>query len=147
MRIRYLAWLIPVTMVAFLAYCATHIPTGRDHDTATQVGEYIASGYGKFDDRTVVERTGKGKIYYVSPASEQSPTLIFYEVTTPEDISQIQTLANEALKAIPEARGIYLHFHHKQNLTISPNGGASRGWESAFKKVRVTRQQANKSGA
>ena len=126
-------------MVAFLAYCATHIPAGPDHEIATQVGRYIANGYGKFDDRTVVERTGKGKIYYVSPGSEQSPTVIFYEVTTPEDISKIQELADEALQAVPNARVIYLQFHDKQNLTFSPNGGASRGWESAFKKVRVTR--------
>lgn len=139
MRARHLIWLLLLAPFAFLAYCATHIPGGPDVDVANQVGDYIASGYGQFANRGDVERTGQGKIYYASPGSSRTPTIIIYEVTAPSEVIRIEALAREALQVIPDANGVDLHFHERQNLTLLPGGGSSRGWETPFKKVRISR--------
>ena len=55
--------LVALLPLAYLGWCTTHIPGGSDVDAANAVGRYIAAGYGRFDDRQLVERTGKGKIY------------------------------------------------------------------------------------
>lgn len=138
--LRRLLLLVALLPAAYLGWCATHIPGGPDIDAANAVGRYIAFGYGKFDTRQVVERTGKGKIYYSSPGSGQHPTIILYEVTTPDDIRAIEALARQALVEFPQIRGVSLHFHREQNLSFSPSGAASRGWESAFKKVSIKRE-------
>lgn len=138
--VRRALWLLLLFPIAYLGYCTTHIPSGPDVDVANQVGKYIATGYGRFDDPRSVERTGKGKIAFTSPGSDRSPTLILYEVTSAEDIEMIESLARKALTEVPEAKEIRLQFYESQNLTISPNGGASRGWESAFRKTRIARE-------
>lgn len=140
MPARRLLWLLLVLPAVYLAYCATHIPGGPDIDVANQVGRYIAAGYGKFDERSQVERTGRGKIYYNAPGSSQSPIITLYEVTDPNDVARIESLAREALQAIPDAREVELRFHERQNLSFSPGGGASRGRQSPFKTVHIARQ-------
>jgi len=125
----------------YLGWCATHIPAGSDIDAANAVGVYISSGYGKFDSRQTVERTGTGKIYYSAPGSDLHPTILLYEVTSLEDIATIEGLARQALDKFPSIQAISLHFYKEQNLAPSPGGAASRGWESAFKKVTITREQ------
>lgn len=138
--LRRLLLVVALLPVAYLGWCATHIPGGPDVDAANTVGRYISTGYGKFDNRQAVERTGKGKIYYSSPGSGQHPTIILYEVTSPEDIRTIEALARQALMQFPEVRGISLHFYKEQNRSFSAGGGTTRGWESTFKKVRIARE-------
>ena len=135
-RVLLVLALIPVL---YLGWCATNIPSGADHDAATAIGRYIAAGYGKFDDRQTVEQTGKGKISYFSPGSDLHPTIILYEVTCKEDIAIIEALARQALVQFPHVRAVSLHFYKEQNLSISPSGAKSRGWESTFKKVTIHR--------
>ena len=135
-------WLLLLFPIAFFAYCATHIPTGADSDAANEIGKYVRAGYGKFDDRNRSQPQGIGKSMFFSPGSGLNPTLILYEVTTEEDISLIIGLAQEALDQSSETKSVSLHFHEKQNLTVSPNGDTSRGWEIAFKKVKLTPKRA-----
>jgi len=137
--VRVFGWFFLASLAGWLGYCATHIPAGPDVDVANAIGKHIASGYGKFDARQEVEKTGKGKIYYVSPGAGRTPTVIIYEVTSPEDVQAIETLAAQALVAVPEAKGVKLEFHERQNLSIAPSGAKSRGWEWPFKKVAVSR--------
>lgn len=132
--------LIALLPLAYLGWCTTHIPGGPDVDAANAVGRYIADGYGRFDDRQVVERTGKGKIYYSSPGSDRHPTIVLYEITTPEDIGTIEALARQALVEFPQVRGASLHFYKKQNLSFSAGGATARGRETPFKKVSVKRE-------
>jgi hypothetical protein len=145
--LRALLWLLLLTPMAFFAYCATHIPTGADSDAANEIGKYVSAGYGKFDDGNQAQPEGKGKRMFFSPGSDLNPALILYEVTSEEDIALILHLAQEALDKSSKTKSVTLHFHEKQNLTVSPNGGASRGWESAFKKVKLTSRRVAKGAA
>jgi hypothetical protein len=137
--IKRLLLIVAFLPLLYLGYCATHIPGGMDVDAANQVGKFIAQGFGKFDDRQLVERTGKGKIWYVAPAVGPSPVFSIYEVTKPEEIAEIEQLANQALVTVPTVKAITLKFYERQNLTISNGGGASRGWESSFRSKTFTR--------
>jgi hypothetical protein len=139
--------IIALLPLLYLGWCATHIPAVPDVGAANAVGSFISAGYAKFDNRQTVESTGKGKIYYSSPGSALHPTIILYEVTSTEDVATIEALAYQALLKYPDVQAISLHFHKEQNLTFSSAGAASRGWESAFKKVTVTRNsKAQRAG-
>ena len=130
-----------VLLLALLAigYCSTHIPAGPDIEAANAVGQFISDGYGKFADRQQVNKTDKGKTYYVDPKSNRNTTLDFYEIETAEDIARIEELARGALVAVPSANSITLRFYRAQNMHRSPGGGGSRGSEQLLKKVAIER--------
>lgn len=90
----------------FVGYVATHIPGADDVEAANAVGRFIEQGFGKFDSREQVERTGQGKIWYVRPTVGPSPVFIIYEVTKPEEIAEIEALANQALAKVPAVKVI-----------------------------------------
>jgi hypothetical protein len=136
--LRAALWLLVLAPVAFLAYCATHVPTGADSDAANEIGKHVRAGYGKFDDKTRSQPEGTGKTLFISPGADRNPTLILYEVTGEEDIILVTRLAQEALDKSSDTNSVSLHFYERQNLRVSPSGGASRGWESAFKKIKLS---------
>src|SRR5205085_2708257 len=90
------------------------ITDGGDADTAYKMGYFIENGYGHFDSRTSVTATWQGKTYYALPSPFGNPTIIVYEVTSPEDIALIESLARSALKSTPKAKSITLQFFEKQ---------------------------------
>ena len=128
-------------LLALLAvgYCSTHIPAGPDVESANAVGHFISDGYGKFEDRQQLNKTDKGKTYYVGPESNRNTTLDFYEIETAEDMARIEELARGALVAVPSANSITLKFYRVQNMPRSPGGGGSRGSEQLLKKVTIER--------
>lgn len=137
--IRGLRIVVACLPLLYLGYCATHMPGGVDMDAASQVARIIDEGFGRFDDRQLVERTGKGKTWYVAPAVGPSPIFSIYEITQPQDIAAIECLANLALVKVPTVKAITLKFHERQNLTVYESGGASRGWEHAFLTKTISR--------
>src|ERR1041384_2590072 len=78
-----------------------HIITdGGDAEAANNVGHFIESGYGHFDSRARFSPY-QGKVYYVGPSPFGNPTVTLYEITTPEDMAFIESLARGALQATP----------------------------------------------
>jgi hypothetical protein len=132
--------LLAIGYLVFHAHVVmTLVPTGADMETANAVAKVIADGYSKFDNRQVVESTYKGKIYYNAPGVNGTPTIDFYEVTSVEDMAQIEELARKALISVPAAKSITLTFYAAQNMHRYPNGGVVRGEEQVLKKVTVER--------
>lgn len=121
--------------IAFFALI--YIPGGTDSDNANKVGHYIESKYGRFDDRSLVDRMHKGKIFYNSPG--KYPTIIFYEVVEQKDIQDIERYARESLDKFGISK-VNLVFYEKQNWHGEPGKAGSRGIEFAFKKIAVVKK-------
>lgn len=60
-------------------------------------------------------------------------------VTSAEDVRTIETLARRAMVEFPEVSGVSLHCYNEKNLSFASGGGATRGRESTFKTVSITR--------
>jgi type III secretory pathway lipoprotein EscJ len=129
-------------LLSIVAYCSTHITSGLDVDTANAVGKFVADGYAKFDDRRMVEKTDKGKIYYNRPGCDGNLELILYEVTTKEDMALVEDLARQALVAIPKANSIRINFYEAQNMHRSSGSGGWRGSEHLLKTIKISRASA-----
>ncbi|MFA5182156.1 MAG: hypothetical protein WC405_12620 [Syntrophales bacterium] len=132
-KLRIWGFIVSAT-ISFFTF--VYIPTGVDVDNANKVGKYIESRYGKFDNRTHVDETHKGKIFYNSPG--KYPTIIFYEIVDPKDIQDIETFARESLDKYSLYK-VKLVFYEKQNWHGEPGKAGSRGFEFASKKIVITK--------
>jgi hypothetical protein len=114
--------------------CHFGVPGGDAYAIADIVGKHIKENY-TFADRTNVDRTHAGKIYYVSPGCV--PSFTFYEIVDPNDIHVIEELARQSLPLAGIDR-VSLAFYEKQNwVTTSPNGGGHRGHETVVKHMTI----------
>ena len=116
--------------------CHFGVPGGDQYALADIVAKHITSNYVELADRSVADRTHKGKIYYVVPGCV--PSFTFYEIVAPSDIHRIEELVMQSLD-IAGIERVHLHFYEKQNwVTRSANGGGHRGHESTIKSITVT---------
>jgi len=114
--------------------CHFGVPGGDAYAVADIVAKHIEKNY-SFANRTSVDRTHSGKIYYVAPGCV--PSFTFYEIVEPNDIHVVEELARQSLPLAGIDR-VSLVFYEKQNwVATSPNGGGHRGHENAIKRVTV----------
>jgi hypothetical protein len=123
-------------MSLFLSAC---VSSGEDYAVAAAVVKYLdATGVIPSANREA-DRTHSGKIVYFAPGINGSPHFTYYEVTDPADMQKLKTAAETALKEVPAARKVTLHFMEKQVLHLSANGAGYRGHEKEIKKIVVQR--------
>ena len=114
--------------------CHFGVPGGDAYAIADIVAKHVEKNY-VFADRTSVDRTRSGKIYYSAPGCV--PSFTFYEIVDPNDVQVVEELARQSLSLAGIDR-VYLVFYEKQNwIATSPNGGGHRGHENAIKRVTV----------
>jgi hypothetical protein len=114
--------------------CHFGVPGGDAYAIAHIAAKHINEHYA-FADRTTVNRTHSGKIYYVSPGCV--PSFTFYEIVEPSDIREIEELAKQSLSLAGIDR-VSLVFYERQNwVTASPSGGGHRGHEHAVKEIII----------
>jgi hypothetical protein len=114
--------------------CHFGVPGGDEYAITDVVAKHIEKNYA-FANRTSVDATHSGKIYYVAPGCV--PSFTFYEITDPKDIQTVEELARQALLLAGIDR-VSLTFYERQNwTTMSPNWGGSRGHENVVKRVTV----------
>lgn len=119
--------------------CHFGVPGGDQYELAETVAKHITKNYVELDDRSVADRTHRGKIYYVSPGC--IPSFTFYEIVEPSDIQRIEKLARQSLD-LAGIDKVHLTFYEKQNwVTYSANGGGHRGHEKTIKSITVTREK------
>jgi hypothetical protein len=125
-------------IVGFLAAC---VPSGEDYAVASAVGKYLdATGVVPADTRDA-DRTHKGKIVYFAPGTNGAPHFTYYEITDPADMQKLKRAAEKALKEVPKAHKVTLHFMEKQVFRQSADGSGSRGHEREIEKIVVVREQ------
>jgi len=112
------------------------VPIAEDADIANAVGKIIAIDYGKFEERSKVNDSYQGKIYYVQPRSHGRPVVIIYEVTEPDEIESIEASARRALSNVKNVKSITLKFIEKQNMVIKPNHSGHRENENVIKEIK-----------
>lgn len=110
--------------------CHFGVPGGDEYAITDVVAKHIEKSY-SFANRTSVDATHSGKIYYVTPGCV--PSFTFYEITEPGDIQAIEELARQALPLAAIDR-VSLTFYEKQNWS-----GNSRGFETVVKRVTIER--------
>jgi hypothetical protein len=109
-------------------------PHSEDHARVNAIGQFIEARYGQFVAREQANRNHTGKTYYAQPA--RTPRIILYEVVTPAEIAQVETIAHEALVATKIPR-VELVFYEKQIWHLSTGGGGSRGSENVVKRAVI----------
>jgi hypothetical protein len=125
-------------IVGLLAAC---VSSGEDYAVAAAVGKYLdATGVVPADTREA-DRTHKGKIVYFGPGRNGSPHFTYYEITDPDDMQKLKRAAEIALKEVPTARKITLHFLEKQVFHQLANGSGSRGREREVETIVVERER------
>lgn len=129
--------LLIVSLVSpLLAAC---VSSSEDYVIAAAVGKYLdATGVVPSDTREA-DRTHSGTIVYFSPGIK-SPHFTYYEVTDSADMLKLKAAAEAALKDVPAARKITLHFMEKQVFHQSKDGSGYRGHEKEIKTIVVQRE-------
>jgi len=130
--------LLASLIIGLLAACA---PSGKDHAVAAEVGRHLRETGVVPVDTTEADRTHNGKIVYFAPGRNGAPHFIYYEITDPADMQKLRKAAETALKEVPTARKITLHFMEKQVFHQSPNGSGSRGREKEIVTIVVERER------
>lgn len=116
--------------------CHFGVPGGDEYAITDIVAKHIEKNYA-FASRTSVDSTHSGKIYYVAPGCV--PSFTFYEVVDSSEIHTVEELARQALPLAGIDR-VSLTFYERQNwVTMSPNGGGTRGHETVVRRVTVER--------
>ena len=131
------------TLIAFLfiGLLSACVSSAEDHDVAAAVAKYLSETGVVPTDTREADATHKGKIVYFAPGINGSPHFTYYEITDPADMHKLQQAAEEALKAVPKANKITLHFKEKQVFhQSSPNGAGSRGREKEIETIVVERK-------
>jgi hypothetical protein len=121
--------------------CHFGVPGEDQYKLVDTVGSYITQNYGDFADRSIVEKTHRGKTYSWLPGCV--PSFQFYEIVEPNDIANVEAIARKSLE-IAGIEKVHLTFYGKQNwITFGPNSGGSRGHEKILKSITVTKQTAD----
>lgn len=142
MRINYLLIMLSIGLLLGCdrtngsLICHFGVPGGDQYAVASTVAKHIVQNYVDLADRSVADKTHKGKIYYVSPGCV--PYFTFYEIVEPDDIQRIETLARQSLD-IAGIEKVKLTFFEKQNWVTSAGGGGYRDHENAIKTVTITK--------
>jgi hypothetical protein len=126
-----------VAIALFLSGCGEN---AVDNEISRKVGKYLDATGVVPDDTSTAYKSHVGKIVYVGPGTKGRPHFTYYEVTSPEDIQKLKAAAEMAIKEIPEANKIYLHFMEKEVFHSSGNGGGYRGREKEIQTVVVERK-------
>jgi hypothetical protein len=97
MKTRIYFYVISLAMVLMLGCESAEVYT-----QATFIAQYISDKYGRFDNRSVVEKNHVGKIYYCAANGflRQYPLVEFYEITDPTEIAAVEVFAKEALSKV-----------------------------------------------
>lgn len=132
----FLVALLGLSQAAFAGVAGS-----TDRAVAQEVAKILVAKYGKFDDRKEVEKSKKGKIYYLRPGVGGNPTFNFYEITTEEEISVVKSIAESALKEVSGANSITLKFYEAQNWRRSQSGSV-RLAERLIKSVKLVRSSS-----
>lgn len=117
------------------------VSSAEDSELAARVGKYLDAAGVLPQDTQDAYKTHSGKIVYVGPGVNGSPHFTYYEVTDPEDIRKLKSAAETALRELPSARKITLHFKEKEVIRQETNGSSSRGKEREIETVVVERQR------
>ena len=116
------------------------VSSAEDSELAAEVGTYLnATGIIPQDTRDAYNRHS-GKIVYVGPGVNGSPHFTYYEVTSPEEMRQLEIAAEAALKKLPNVRKITLHFMEKEVIRQHADGSSSRGRENEIATIVVRRE-------
>lgn len=127
---------IILIIILTLFFIASSVPSGQDADEIQYIGNYIEKKYEKFSNRNEVEKKHTGKTYYVGP-SPYTPTIIFYEITTTNEINKIEIFTKEALQT-SKIDKVKLEFFEKQNFIYSSGGTMfSRKDEKLIKETTI----------
>lgn len=133
MRRTLLSTLVLFTLSS-LSACDFYVPSASDHAKANAIANHISSKYGRFEQRTKVDKTHSGKTFYIR--SGRYPELQFYEIINAKEIAEIETRAKSALLTADIDR-VRLVFFEKQNFTCNRTGECSRGKENVIKEILI----------
>jgi len=134
--------LLAITAFLTVGLLSACVPSGEDYEVAAAVAKYLdATGVVPADTREA-DKTHKGKTVYFAPGIQGAPHFTYYEITTPADMQKLRLAAEAALKNVPKANKITLHFMEKEVFhQSSPNGGGSRGSETEIEKIVIERKR------
>lgn len=140
-RLTQVVFFVGACLLSVLLWLVAHIPSADDVAVADQVGKAMAQHYGHFPARDQVEKQGHGQIYYSHPGAFAHPQVDLYEVTVPQEITQVEAAARQALGEV-HAKAVTLRFFEKENLTLFASGGRGHGPEHLL-KTEVIRTDAS----
>jgi hypothetical protein len=126
-----------VAIALLLTGCSEN---AEDNEISRKVGQYLDTAGIIPKDTGEAYKTHVGRIVFVSPGTQGRPHFIYYEVTAEKDMQKIKVAAEEALKHVPEANIITLHFMEKQVFHHSSGCGGHRGMENEINKIVVERK-------
>ncbi|MGE5451475.1 MAG: hypothetical protein ACM3VZ_06485 [Acidobacteriota bacterium] len=135
-RLIRVVFVVGACLISYLLWLVAHIPSTDDAQTADRIGKAMAQHYGHFPARSLVERQGHGQIYYSHPGAFERPRVDLYEITSPQDMAQIEQAVRQALTDVP-ANSVTLRFFEKENLTLFASGGRGHGPEHLIKTAVI----------
>jgi predicted SpoU family rRNA methylase len=133
MRRTLLSTLVLLTLSSISA-CDFYVPSASDHAKANAIASHISSKYGRFEQRSEVDKTHSGRTIY--SRSGRYPEVHFYEIINAKEITEIEDSARSALVTAGVDR-VRLVFFEKQNLTCNRTGECSRGKENVIKEILI----------
>jgi predicted SpoU family rRNA methylase len=133
MRRTLLSTLVLLTLSSISA-CDFYVPSASDHAKANAIASHISSKYGRFEQRSEVDKTHYGKTFYIR--SGRYPELQFYEIINAKEMAEIEASAKSALMTAGVDR-VRLVFFEKQNLTCNRTAECSRGKENIIKEILI----------
>ncbi|MBC3809687.1 hypothetical protein H8K52_20330 [Undibacterium seohonense] len=133
MRRTLLSTLVLLTLSSLCA-CDFYVPSAGDLTKANTIASHISSKYGRFEQRSKVDKTHSGKTFYIRAG--RYPELQFYEIINAKEMAEIETSAKSALVAYGVDR-IRLVFFEKQNFSCNQIGECSRGKEHVIKEILI----------
>lgn len=126
-------------LMFFVFTLSSCVSSGEDRELASKVGKYLNTAMVVPLDYRLADKTHSGKIVYVSPGINGSPHFRYYEVTAKDEMQRLKKAAENALKHIPEAKKITLHFMEKQVIHQTEDSLISRGREHEIETIVVKR--------
>src|SRR5690606_33765253 len=111
------------------------VSSGDDHQVAAQVGQVLAATGVVPHDTREADRTHNGRIVYVGPGVNGNPHFTYYQVTSVREMQLLESAAQTALRRVPAANSVTLHFMERQVF----RSGGSRGEEKEVRKIVIRR--------
>jgi len=127
---------VAVGVIGFVLW--SPVPNAEDAEVARGVYVHIRQGHAGFLDSDQASESA-GKAIYCRPGVGGNTTIELYEVTTPEEMADVERLAREALRVVPGANSVTLRFYEKQNWRAHPSGFQERVSEKLLRDARFDR--------
>jgi hypothetical protein len=127
-----------VRLALLVLACGCGVPNAQDAEIARAICGFIRQGHDVFLDSAGASES-PGRAIYWRPGVGGDTTIDLYEITTPEEMAEVERLAREALRATPGASSVTLRFYEKQSWRVQPNGFRERQQEKLLSRSTFDR--------